>query len=160
MQIDHRARQLAKPPMHPDIPREYRIETLELVLRRQFGAAWDMAVELEIDRRDGRFEQKPVLTPSDLREVLKKEHQARRDGTKITEGLINYLMRADTEAYPETASEVAADERRAKDAANGTNSGLVRRTYPMGVASGTLPLRTKDDTPVTRRAIKVGPVDR
>lgn len=51
--IDYRARSLARPPMHRSIPRADRVKVLELVLRRQFGAAWDLANDLEAGRLNG-----------------------------------------------------------------------------------------------------------
>lgn len=49
--LARRARSLAIPPMHRHIPRADRIKVLELVLRRQFGAACELAMELEETRR-------------------------------------------------------------------------------------------------------------
>lgn len=45
-----RARQLAVPPMHKSTSRADRVRVYELVLRRQFGLAWDTANFLEADR--------------------------------------------------------------------------------------------------------------
>jgi len=44
---------LAVPPMHPDIPGDVRLKVYELVLRRQWGAALDVAQEAE-DAREHR----------------------------------------------------------------------------------------------------------
>lgn len=38
--------------MHADIPRADRIRVMEYVLRRQFGMAYDLAVDLEETRLD------------------------------------------------------------------------------------------------------------
>lgn len=45
-------RRLAVPPMHPDIPRATRVEVYELVLRRLFGEAYDLAAFAEDARLD------------------------------------------------------------------------------------------------------------
>lgn len=48
---------LAVPPMHDDIPRAVRVQILELVLRRLFGEAYDLAAAAEDARlnRGGTF---------------------------------------------------------------------------------------------------------
>lgn len=55
VQVD--GRRLAVPPMHPDTPRDTRVQVLELVLRRLFGEAYDLAAAAEDARlhRGARF---------------------------------------------------------------------------------------------------------
>lgn len=50
--IQLEGRRLAVPPMHPDIPRPVRVQVYELVLRRLFGEAYDLAASAEDARLD------------------------------------------------------------------------------------------------------------
>ena len=71
-------KRLAIPPMHRKIPRADRIRVLELVLRRLFGEAYDLACDLE-ENRLRALKKKKEQAPPDVQAAY-TDAKARLDG--------------------------------------------------------------------------------